>query len=69
MSTTRDLFDGAALKNGAIFACGDGGSAGGTADLLDVNTMKAREPSSAVERCGPHVAISPAMLRPSNGLT
>jgi len=27
---------------------------------------KVREHSSAVERCGPHVAISPAMLRSSN---
>ena len=29
-------------------------------------TLQVREHSSAVERCGPHVAISPAMLRSSN---
>ena len=28
--------------------------------------LKVREHSSAVERCGPHVAISPAVLRSSN---
>jgi len=29
-------------------------------------TAQVREHSSAVERCGPHVAISPAMVRSSN---
>ena len=30
------------------------------------HALQAREQSSAVERCGPHVALSPAMLRSSN---
>ena len=32
----------------------------------EIAAMKVRQRSSAVERCGPHVAISPVMLRSSN---
>lgn len=39
MSTGRTLFDGASLGHVAIFGCGEG-DGGGTADILDVLTMK-----------------------------
>jgi len=46
---------------GILLLTGLFGTAGG-GWLLD----KVRERSSAVERCGPHVAVRPAMLRSSN---
>ena len=37
--------------------------------LSNARGVKVREHLSAVERCGPHVSISPAVLRSSNGRT
>ena len=48
-----------------VVSAGDAAWAEGAAGWLAA--LQVREHSSAVERCGPHVAIFPAMIRSSNG--